>query len=96
MREGRDLNQQGQAARHEQASSSSPVIFQGTLASLFASAAPPQARLQPIRTSQGLMGVNFFIVLFLSLMVWVCTVHHRNNPPRPVRQAKSLSVALFH
>src|ERR1044072_5819658 len=32
MREGRDLNQHGQAGRQEQASSSSPVTFQGVLA----------------------------------------------------------------
>src|SRR5438874_11660568 len=31
MREGRDLNQHGQAGRHEQASSSSPVTFHGAL-----------------------------------------------------------------
>src|SRR5436189_4627518 len=31
MREGRDLNQHGQAGRHEQASSSSPVIFHEVL-----------------------------------------------------------------
>src|SRR6267142_2121972 len=32
IREGRDLNQQGQAARQEQASSSSPVTFHFILA----------------------------------------------------------------
>src|SRR5215472_3692940 len=31
IREGRDLNQHGQAARHEQASSSSPFIFHEVL-----------------------------------------------------------------
>src|SRR5689334_3938491 len=31
MREGRDLNQHGQAGRQEQASSSSPLIFQEVL-----------------------------------------------------------------
>src|SRR5947207_10039618 len=39
MREGRDLNQHGQAGRQEQASSSSPVIFHEVL--LGAAAAPP-------------------------------------------------------
>src|SRR5215831_14120000 len=41
MREGLDLNQQGHAGRQEQASSSSPEIFHGLLAS---SLAPSAAR----------------------------------------------------
>src|SRR5436190_13448813 len=36
MREGNDLNQHGQAARHEQASSSSPVTFHGVLSAAMA------------------------------------------------------------
>src|SRR5436190_2110604 len=72
MREGRDLNQHGQAARHEQASSNSPVIFQETLASFFASAAlANDARPQPIRTRvSDLIDVSVFIILLLCLMLW--------------------------
>src|ERR1035438_2823608 len=70
MREGRDLNQHGQAGRQEQASSSSPLTFHEILAS--ASAAllemPDAPRTHAIATeTMDLPDMIFFISFFLSL-----------------------------
>src|ERR1041384_6082994 len=70
MREGRDLNQHGQAGRQEQASSSSPVTFHEVL--LAASAALPgmpnatMPHAIPIETTD-LLNMTSFISLFVSL-----------------------------
>src|SRR5437762_11173194 len=70
MREGRDLNQHGQAGRQEQASSSSPLIFHEVL--LDAAAAPPGTLNAPMphRIASGTMDLPdtiCFISFFLSL-----------------------------
>jgi hypothetical protein len=68
MREGRDLNQHGQAGRQEQASSSSPLIFQEILPA--ASAArlemPDAPMTQAIATeTMDLLHMILFISFFL-------------------------------
>src|SRR5437867_2002881 len=70
MREGRDLNQHGQAGRQEQASSSSPVTFHETL--LAASAALPgmsKATMPHAIATEttNLLNLTSFINFFLSL-----------------------------
>src|ERR1041385_2673058 len=70
MREGRDLNQHGQAGRQEQASSSSPVTFHDVL--LSAAAALPEIlnALMPHTIASetiNLLHMICFINFFLSL-----------------------------
>src|SRR5947209_4339024 len=70
MREGRDLNQHGQAGRQEQASSSSPVTLHDVL--LAAAAAPPgmptRVMLHTMATETiDLLNIIPFISVFLSL-----------------------------
>src|SRR5437762_8291045 len=73
MREGRDLNQHGQAGRQEQASSSSPLIFHEVL--LDAAAAPPvtpTAQMPHTNASEtiDLVDTICFIAFSLSLKSW--------------------------
>src|SRR5436190_8734245 len=73
MREGRDLNQHGQAGRQEQASSSSPLIFHEVL--LDAAAAPPvtpNAQMPHTNASEtiDLVDTICFIDFSLSLKSW--------------------------
>src|SRR6266487_656669 len=70
MREGRDLNQHGQAGRQEQASSSSPVIFHEVLFAAVAALPGMPNALMPhaiaIETID-LLDMISFINIFLSL-----------------------------
>src|SRR6266581_271578 len=70
MREGRDLNQHGQAGRQEQASSSSPLIFHEVLLAAPAALPGTPNALMPhtiaIETID-LLDMNSFINFFLSL-----------------------------
>src|SRR5213592_4544480 len=70
MREGRDLNQHGQAGRQEQASSSSPLIFHEVLvAALAALPGMPNALMPQTIASErmDLLDMIAFINFFLSL-----------------------------
>src|SRR6266540_1368465 len=68
MREGRDLNQHGQAGRQEQASSSSPVIFHEVLLAA-AAALPgmPNALMPHAIATETIDLLISFITFFLSL-----------------------------
>src|ERR1051325_126448 len=73
MREGRDLNQHGQAGRQEQASSSSPVIFHEVWAAAASAlpARPSAAMPHNIATETiDLPDMICFINFFLSLERW--------------------------
>jgi len=83
------FDQQGHAARHEQASSSSPY-FPGALAwTLCFCRAAKGPGWQPITTRVRADGCNFFIIFVPLLIVWVCPVITEtliHDPP--VRQAR--------
>src|SRR5437899_12030993 len=64
MRDGRDLNQHGQAGRQEQASSSSPVIFHGVLS---AAAAALAAKFNALRTPT----IATVTRVFLEMLVFI-------------------------
>src|ERR1051325_4520536 len=69
MREGRDLNQHGQAGRQEQASSSSPVTFHEVLFSAAAARTGvpnAQAPHTIVNHATDLLDLIFFISIFLS------------------------------
>src|SRR5436189_6107612 len=68
MREGRDLSQHGQAARHEQASSSSPVIFHEVLLPVVAAFPEMPNRMMLHRAASETMDVlHEFVFMIISL-----------------------------
>src|SRR4030095_3496583 len=72
MREGSDLNQQGHAGRQEQASSSSPAIFQRVFGSVFSAALAgskatttlPQRDSAKVRDLRDVIGFMVLVPLF--------------------------------
>src|SRR5947208_5147004 len=77
MREGRDLNQHGQAGRQEQASSSSPLIFQEVLAAAAAAlpgrpseAMPHTIARETIDLPDRICFINFFLSLKHCHLIW--------------------------
>src|SRR5438552_9105348 len=68
MREGRDLNQQGQAARQEQASSSSPETFHEVLASALAACVVLGRAVMP-QTSAAARIEFISVIFFISFLL---------------------------
>src|SRR5256885_4860746 len=67
MREGRDLNQHGQAGRHEQASSSSPATFHAGLASALAAVAA-LAGVMTLQMATTKMRDGIEVIFFISFL----------------------------